>query len=304
MIVKKNRHLEAGIAILGNKTNAMALLRVLELRSQESFQFITNNTGNIRSALLLLHNPGATTTFLCTPPTQEKDVKRVSRLISNGVEILQHTTSNLLQTIMQEENTLLCSAYTQAGFDVLATLAYMELSKKDSLARVESKKERASHIPHLSLVSMEHANEECLQVILNKTYSGSLDCPNIHGLRSIEEILSGHRGQGEYDPQLWSIAEVEGKPAGVLLLQAVPESEYMELSYLGCTPHFRGKGLGSALMQIAIAQSVTYGLPRIRLAVDSQNSPAISLYSRWGFRQTHNRMTMIRTACKKLSTDC
>ena len=52
---------------------------------------------------------------------------------------------------------------------------------------------------------------------------------------------------------------------------------------LGIIPQFRGRGLGAALMQQALAGFQRSGLRRAFLEVTAQNSSAVRLYKRLGF---------------------
>jgi N-acetylglutamate synthase-like GNAT family acetyltransferase len=286
MIVQKNRYLEAATALLGSKKRAEAMLQTLESRTPESYQFVSHSTDPIEASLLLLHNAGATTTCLVTPPKSSSELEQMSDLILDGVQTLREGSTRLTQTVMAVDDRLLAQAYEAAGFTELAILSYMERMTNDTV-----------HVPakaNVTFNSMVMATEEQIQHILLETYVDSLDCPGIHGLRLIQDIVDGHKSQGEYDPQLWTIAELEGVPVGVLLLNPISETESMELTYLGCTPNVRGRGVGDALVHLAIEQTATYGLPKIILAVDSDNTPALGLYSRWNFHTTHQRRTMIQ----------
>jgi ribosomal protein S18 acetylase RimI-like enzyme len=286
MIVQKNRHLEAATAILGNKRQAKALLHTLEPRAGDSYQFVVMNRGQIDLALLLVHNAGETTTCLVTPPKMDGEIERTSKLIRTAIEPLRVGSIKLAQTLMEVDQPLLANAYEDAGFTKLAILTYMERSKSVKLDDVPSGK--------VTFVSMHERTDELLQTTLLESYIGSLDCPKIHGLRHIKDIVEGHRNQGAYDAQLWTIAELGGVPVGVLLLSPIPEATCMELSYLGVIPSARGKGVGDALMHLAIEQTSENGLSRIVLAVDSANSPAGALYQRWKFRATRQRLSMIQ----------
>lgn len=286
MIVQKNRHLEAATAILGNKRRAKALLRTLEPRTAGSYQFVVQGKGEYHAALLLIHHAGATTTLLVTPPKSTEETQRISHLITTAIESLEGRPTRLAQTSIDVDDSLLEKAFQNAGFDTLTILTYMELSTAATSDETSNSK--------VSFVSMEDATDAELQTVLSKTYIGSLDCPKIHGLRHIEDIIEGHRNQGSYDAQLWNIAVLEGAPVGVLLLNPIPEATCMELSYLGVTPSTRGKGVGDAMMSLAIKQSAKFGLPRITLVVDSTNTPAITLYKRWNFLASRQRLSMIK----------
>ena len=190
---------------------------------------------------------------------------------------------------MDVDDALLALAFKHAGFEKLAILTYME--------RITSAKPPRHESGHVLFVSSEDVTEEEIRNVLQETYIGSLDCPKIHGLRTIEDIIQGHRGQGNFDSQLWTIASLENSPSGILILSPVPEALCMELIYLGCTPNARGLGVGDALMQAAVQQSQGVGMSRITLAVDADNLPAISLYKRWQFQPLYNRLTYLKKLC-------
>jgi len=289
MILPKNRHLEAATAILGNKRHAKVLLQTLETRTLGSYHFLGSQRNHIESAALLIHNVGNTTTFLVTEPKTEGEVEKITKLIQASIETLKNRKIGLAQTVMETQQQLLFKAYENAGFHKLSILTYMERSKSAGVPLPPS--------TDVLFVSMEQTSDEVLQTTLENTYIGSLDCPKIHGLREIQDIVEGHRNQGLYDAQLWTIAQLEDEPVGVLLLSPLPEATCMELSYLGIIPSARGKGIGDALMSLAVKQSSEYGLPRIVLAVDCANSPATLLYKRWNFHTTRHRLSMIRQLC-------
>jgi putative acetyltransferase len=54
---------------------------------------------------------------------------------------------------------------------------------------------------------------------------------------------------------------------------------------MGILPEFRGKGIGSKLLQKVIEHSVTFGLEKIELNVYTSNVSAIGLYKKFGFEQ-------------------
>ncbi|MBC8310455.1 MAG: GNAT family N-acetyltransferase [Phycisphaerales bacterium] len=286
MIVQKNRHEEAAIAILGNKRHARALLDTLQTRNSSTFHFVAQSSRKIDRAILFIHNAGATTSCLVTPPKKHEEVKRISTLIQEGLETLKGRNVQLAQTIMANNEPLLAEAYSHAGFDKLAILTYMERAKT-------AQTYNSTHAL-LTFTPSTNVSDSQIQSALLETYVDSLDCPKIHGLRKIEDIVAGHRGQGIHDAQLWTVAELGTTLAGILLLNPVPEADCMELAYLGCTPFARGKSVSDALVKLAIEQSAAYGLPRITLAVDSTNSPALGLYKRWNFHPTRKRLTMIQ----------
>jgi ribosomal protein S18 acetylase RimI-like enzyme len=94
--------------------------------------------------------------------------------------------------------------------------------------------------------------------------------------------------------QVWTIAELEGVPIGVVLLNPTHSPYCLELAYIGILESARFKGLGNHLMQHVANQTTAAGASRVTLAVDAKNIPAIKLYKKWNFKKTKQVCTMIR----------
>ena len=139
-----------------------------------------------------------------------------------------------------------------------------------------------------------------------ETYRDSLDCPGLNGLRDIEDVITGHKSSGEFDPNLWFLLCEHGHngnadggdpgptPVGVLLLSRVSRMETVELVYLGLVPAARGRGLGELLLKHALALVPAAGRSRLTLAVDAINAPAMRLYYRHGLQRVGARTAMMR----------
>ncbi|GAB4146383.1 MAG: hypothetical protein Fur0041_20740 [Bacteroidia bacterium] len=60
---------------------------------------------------------------------------------------------------------------------------------------------------------------------------------------------------------------------------------------IAVTEHAKGKGYGRKMMQRLMESAESLGLMRVKLSVDNDNAPAISLYERFGFQKTETRET-------------
>ncbi len=120
--------------------------------------------------------------------------------------------------------------------------------------------------------------------VLAATYSGSLDMPELEGVRSLDDVIAGHRAAGRFDPSRWSLGHLPDDPraSAIILLTAQPERGSWEVAYLGLTPAARGRGLGRAALAHALEMSRPH-VARLELAVDARNKPAAKLYRRAGF---------------------
>ena len=79
---------------------------------------------------------------------------------------------------------------------------------------------------------------------------------------------------------------------------SVSENGYGHFSYFSVAPDFRGKGIGSSLIDFAEQYFKDKGICKMRLHVDRDNSDAIRLYERKGFvyecDATPERIAMIK----------
>jgi ribosomal protein S18 acetylase RimI-like enzyme len=118
---------------------------------------------------------------------------------------------------------------------------------------------------------------------LERTYEGTLDCPELNGKRTKEEILAGHRGQGKFHPDFWWLVHDGAEPVAVVLLVEMPDALTWELAYLGIVPSARRRGIARAMTIRALHAVRSQGAARLLLAVDERNSPALALYDSLGF---------------------
>jgi ribosomal protein S18 acetylase RimI-like enzyme len=138
--------------------------------------------------------------------------------------------------------------------------------------------------------------EADLRDVLQETYAGSLDMPELEGLRSLDDILAGHRAAGRFVPERWRVGHVRGEPgaAAVVLLSEIPDRDAWEVAYLGLTPAARGRGLGLTALAHAVDLARTH-VPRLELAVDVRNEPARRLYRTAGLRPFDRRAVHLVT---------
>lgn len=92
--------------------------------------------------------------------------------------------------------------------------------------------------------------------------------------------------------------KIDGSFVGGCAL-SVTEEACGHFSYFSVAPDFRGKGIGSSLLDFAEKYFKEKGICKIRLHVDKDNSDAIRLYVRKGFvyecDATPDRIAMIKT---------
>jgi ribosomal protein S18 acetylase RimI-like enzyme len=116
----------------------------------------------------------------------------------------------------------------------------------------------------------------------------------LNGVRSIADVLDGYRAYGVFNPKLWLIARHADSDVGCLILADHPRHGNLELVYMGVVPECRGRGWGGTLARQAQWMARTLGRPRLVLAVDAANQPAIAAYVAAGFQAWDRRRAMVR----------
>jgi mycothiol synthase len=125
--------------------------------------------------------------------------------------------------------------------------------------------------------------------LLERTYIGTHDCPEVGGRRSGADALVSHRMSGDFDPSRWKLYRSGGKDAGVLLMNAHPEHSAWEVVYMGVAHDCRGLGLGRRMVTDALEAARAAGQSAILLAVDSRNDYASKVYEKLGFVETDRK---------------
>lgn len=200
------------------------------------------------------------------------------KLLQAANELLRQHQVRLGQVLLENDQQLESDWYRESGYETVISL--------DLLVRsVESPETVARARSPAGLKWVEYSQRSHAQFLraLEVSYLFSQDCPELSGLRDLEDILAGHRAGGAFDPGLWQLLRFAGEDAGCLLLREQPEAKELEIVYLGLAPHFRGKGLGRFATEHALQQARRLGYPRVTLAVDAKNAAAQRLYAQMGF---------------------
>ncbi len=196
-----------------------------------------------------------------------------AELVRRSAEWLATHDLCLMQSLLAPHDATAARWLTECGFAHVARLGYL----------VWSDDQRP--LPEVSLrftaASAAEAGE--LARIVERSYHGTLDCPELNGLRTMTEVLDGYGEVGAAWPEAWLVAWRADVPIGCLILADHPASQQSELVYMGLVPEFRGQALGVQLVSRAKRLLRERGRSRLVLAVDLRNAPALQLYHRQGF---------------------
>jgi len=231
---------------------------------------------------------------------------RPSRL-AFGSEAWIETISTLRRTALSRRNLLLemllapgdrqrAELLPAAGFRKITRLSYL---RRPTIAEPVKKTIEAD----LNWTSYSPKSHPLFVKALRSSYTQSLDCPELAQLRSIDEVIEGHRAAGEFDAALWQTIHRAEEPLGIILLSRIPGQPAVEIVYMGVAPGSRGRGVSDALLARAVELASTTACattPRtpqeLVLAVDERNAPALRLYARWGFGPIGERDAWIATS--------
>jgi ribosomal protein S18 acetylase RimI-like enzyme len=145
-------------------------------------------------------------------------------------------------------------------------------------------------------------HDERFARLLERTYVGTRDCPEVGGRRSGTAALESHGMSGEFNPSRWKIYRVWGRDAGALLLNSHPEHSAWEVVYMGVGHDSRGLGLGRRMVRDAVAAARAAGQSALLLAVDSRNDYASKVYDELGFVETDRKGVHIYLPSAGLTT--
>jgi ribosomal protein S18 acetylase RimI-like enzyme len=168
---------------------------------------------------------------------------------------------------------------TRGGLPAITALTYMQRDTGRPLipfiGRIRPAFDWRSYAPE---------TETDFRRVLQETYVGSLDMPELDGIRSLDDVIASHQAAGRFDPARWRVGTLPGEPeaAGVLLISEVVDRPTWEVAYLGLTPLARGRGFGRASLAYALELARPH-VHRLELAVDDRNLPARKLYDAAGF---------------------
>ncbi len=267
-----------------------ALLSYLQDRpSPPDARYVALDGGSIMAAVICLDSPGRSAlvfvpSMQINPHHRDVVVELLDRLLRAG----RQRGVRLFHVLAPLDSPADDHLLAVAGFDRLAELVYLE---RPSTLPVRATPDPAG----LTWTCYDRTTHRLFAEVIQSTYEGSLDCPQLFGHRDIEDIIAGHKDAGEFDPQRWFVLRDCGRPVGCLLLARVRHRSALELVYMGLAPQARGRGLGKAMLRRALQVTLQANLAYLTLAVDAANTPACALYRRFDFAETMRRTAWVLT---------
>lgn len=227
--------------------------------------------------LVCLPIPGASALFW--PPRSVADggqTAREDRLIAAGKDFVRSRGAKLAQSLLTSDEAPLAASLERNGFVAVTRLWYLQHDLDVPVAALAAD-------ANLDFSTYDLTSPDLFHQTLLHSYDGTRDCPEVNGLRTVEEIIAGHQAQGRFDPARWWLACAGGRPAGVLLATELSDSGDWDFAYLGIVPAARRRGHGREILLKGLIEARAAGAPRVSLSVDARNEPALQLYRSLGF---------------------
>lgn len=232
--------------------------------------------GQVVAACAVLDLPGGVSLLML--PTWElgRSVEGLAELLAAASRGARERNSRFAQVMLEPDTAeQVRPSLEQAGLSYLASLQYMQRNAFDPSP--------IRPVADTNWLTLADTDEQTFAEVIRHTYAESLDCPELTGVRSMQDVLDSHRSAGEFDPLGWYLLEHRGQPAGALITARPPFCTNLEVVYVGLLPQARGQGLGRVCVHRAIQRARDLVLTGVTLAVDAANTPACGMYTAMGF---------------------
>lgn len=230
--------------------------------------------------------PAGRASTVSKPVLREGEPEATARaLVERAVQALVAQDVQLVQAVVESDRPAERDRLLACGFRHVADLLY--------LVSVSGAFPVAPPAPELEFVPYDAAQPRRLASLVERTYEGSLDCPDLEGARPVDDVLAGYRASGPFDPGRWLRVRSGGEDVGCLLLADDSLGEQWELVYMGVVPEARGRGLGLAIARHAQWLARCAKRKRLVLAVDAANLPAKRAYAAAGFVAWDERSVLV-----------
>jgi mycothiol synthase len=260
--------------------NTLCLLRAGEI--PEKGFLVARQGHELLGVLVCLPLKGASGLLWAPKLRTGVEDKVAEALVKEALHWLRGQGAKLAQVFVPAEEMDFIQPLLHCGFRHVTRLFYMR-------HELQEMPELPARLPRLRVETFQPRNRQLFQETLLRTYQGTLDCPELNGRRTIEEILEGHLHQGKVRPELWWLARAKDEPVAVALVAELFGWEGWDLSYLGVVPAARGRGIGQALTARVVQEAYQARTSQLILAVDVRNRPALQLYEKMGFLTEDHR---------------
>ena len=229
-------------------------------------------------------------------PTQIREIHAALSCAMRDLDQGTTPTIRIAQVLMELRHDWARPVCEDSGMICVGTLDYMRLDYNTarSLQSTPGFEDPIRVRPFSSFRDPER--DEILKAALEGSYEDTLDCPELCGLRPMEDVIASHKATGAFDPSRWWILTRNDDPVGCCLLTHCPGNQSVELVYLGLAPSMRGNGYGKRLLIHGLSRiDISEKVLEVTCAVDRRNTPAMRMYASLGFTPFDARQGFVRS---------
>ena len=207
------------------------------------------------------------------------------------------TDARLGQSLLTPDDVVEAELLSRHGFAHAADLFFLARALQPSDAELSTGDSQKESLLAGRAVNVETFRDDIASrfaAVIEQSYQHSLDCPYLKDFRSGAETITSHKLSGVFDPSSWLLYSIDGRDAGVLLLNEHPDQDAIELVYIGVTPEWRGMRLGRRMLRDGVRLAAQRSRAAMFLAVDCENSFANAVYSEFSFAELARRRVLLR----------
>lgn len=192
------------------------------------------------------------------------------------------------QCLLEAERQCARNRLVRNGFEFVTNLVFMKRNLSDL---------RPAALKALDAIEfVEQENRLQFISVLERTFSMTLDCPELKELRTATDMLSGFEAARPVGRTHWRLYQSGSEMLGVVFINERPEEDAWEIIYMGVVPEARGQKLGRAMLLASLDDLRDCGSDTVFLAVDHRNHYAIDAYDEIGFTEIGRRGIFCRSA--------
>lgn len=264
---------------------------------------IDPKAARVRQVCLAVLGAGRTAMLFHSAPEQtrtlgprDRQVLEISACLGACLDALGAMVERvgLAQSLIEPKHKWAGEACEMAGMVFVGELAYMRKPMSGSDHARPREPEWPPGVAVRPIRTLDphdaHSDRALLIEALELSYADTLDCPELCGLRSMDDVVDSHVATGVFDPSRWLLIFRDDRPVGCCLLSNCPANHSIELVYLGIAPTARGLGLGRRVLEYGIERMGGLGAREVTCAVDTRNTPAIAVYQSLGFARFDSRI--------------
>ncbi len=228
-----------------------------------------------------------------TKPSAITAMEIEDALLQAAIQRLDESNARIAQALLELNQSREQAALSRNGFNRLTDLTFLEhritVHRQTKDRTNDALKLRLTHI-----VYRRSRNRLRFANVIEQTYHGSLDCPEMNGIRSASQSLNVYAESGPVVPDLWRVYRQDGHDVGVILVVGRPEQNTWEVIYLGVVESARRCGVARIMLRDVLNVARETQIERLLIVVDARNRPAIQLYESLGFKSFDERAAYVR----------